>query len=149
MLAKDRSNPSATNHPPDCCTNSNLSTEKLLPRGVFMAEKSSFPLENPSISKDAATSLTSLSIRGTRVPRDKHREHGSSKGKDRGGAGGESKTPFLIGALVKCLQCGRVQTIVCSYQSPPPYHKCIGCGELTPTNGYRVMVYGWPPIWTH
>jgi len=45
-------------------------------------------------------------------------------------------------AIVKCQMCGREQKIVFAFGRPPEWHKCIWCGQLQPTDGYRVIAYG-------
>jgi len=49
-------------------------------------------------------------------------------------------------ALVSCATCGELQNIVFALPTPHQWHKCQGCGELLPTDSYRVFIYGWPPV---
>lgn len=49
-------------------------------------------------------------------------------------------------ALVSCAVCSRLQNIVWALPTPHQFHKCQGCGELLPTDSYRVFTYGWPPL---
>jgi len=98
-----------------------------------MAEKRSFPPNNPLSREDAATVASS-----------KTKEYGVNVNK--GGGLGDHKRERgrakPVEALLKCLMCGRLQKLVFTYGKPPGYHRCIWCGELQPADGYRVIAYG-------
>lgn len=45
-------------------------------------------------------------------------------------------------AIVRCEMCGRVQKIVFPVGKPPEWHKCTGCNQIQPADGYHVVAYG-------
>ena len=98
-----------------------------------MAEKRSSPLNNPPPEK-----LSSSSSKFSKSSYDDDDDKGRGRGVSKGGKGRVKPAE----ALLKCLMCGRVQKVVFAYGRPPEWHRCIWCGEMQPTDGYRQVGYG-------
>lgn len=104
---------------------------KILPERSDMTTKRVFPLNNPPSEKAAAIALSS---------RTKQPDSGD-RGEDRGVQRGKERV-HPVEAIVRCEMCGRWQKIVFAYTKPPQWHRCIGCGELQPMDGYGLTMYG-------
>lgn len=96
-----------------------------------MSEKRSSPLNNP-LQEKVAVAANLKENKGDSVS--KGSERGVSKG------GGERVKPAE--AILLCQCCRQLQKLVFRVGSPPEWHRCIGCGELQPTDGYKVIAYG-------
>ena len=99
-----------------------------------MSEKRSTPLNNPPQEKRSTTTTNNKKISTL--------EDSSSKGRDRGVSKGGEERVKPAEAIVRCEMCSRKQKIVFAVGRLPQYHKCIGCGEIQPTDGYHVVAYG-------
>ena len=97
-----------------------------------MSVKKVSPLNNPSSKK--SSSSTSINTLETRRSRRWGVEKGVSKGGKEGG--------HIVEALVRCEMCGEVNKIVFGYGKLSQTHKCIGCTEIQPIDGYRVIMFG-------
>lgn len=110
-------------------------------RGIFVpfeevidvSEERSFPLNNPLQERAVADA------RGNKIITTRN---SVSSGKDRGVSKGGKERAKPIEAILKCQSCSRLQKLVFTFGNPPNYHRCIWCGELQPTDGYRVISYG-------
>jgi len=98
-----------------------------------MPEKRDLPLNNP-LSEKAVAVAPDTKLKTTGDNGGIGREKGVSKG------GRERVRPAE--AILKCQMCGHHQKMVFTFGKPPNYHRCIWCGELQPTDGYRVTMYG-------
>lgn len=98
-----------------------------------MPEKRRVALNNPP-SEKPNNNNTSKRFNKPGVVADRGREKGVSKG------GRERVQP--VEALLKCLQCGRVQKLVFGYGKAPEWHRCIWCNQVQPVDGYKVIAYG-------
>ncbi|MBA7601976.1 hypothetical protein ES703_09061 [subsurface metagenome] len=45
----------------------------------------------------------------------------------------------IVQILCRCPQCGAENKVVADYNMRKRLHKCIGCQELIPLGGYKVM----------
>lgn len=98
-----------------------------------MPEKRTLPLNNPLLEKAVAVAP---------VVEAKSSDSYSSIGREKGVSKGGRERVRPAEAILKCLMCGREQKMVFTFGKPPNYHRCIWCGELQPTDGYRVIGYG-------
>ena len=48
--------------------------------------------------------------------------------------------------LLRCRQCGQEQQITFAYWKPSKWHRCIGCKELQPTQGFAVIAHANYPL---
>lgn len=99
-----------------------------------MFEKRVPPLKNPPSEKSATVTAFGKS-------RSLEPISDSNKDDERGLPRGEKRVRWAE-ALVSCEMCGWLQKIVFTIGKLPNYHRCINCGELQPTDAYRVFMYG-------
>lgn len=59
--------------------------------------------------------------------------------------GGEGKM-IVIYMLLRCRQCGKEQQITFRYWTPPKWHRCVGCKELQPTQGFALIAHANYPL---
>lgn len=91
-----------------------------------MPETRSVPLNNPSSS---SSSFSQSKPEISEV--DDERVKGVVKGTS-------GNTVFT---LVRCCQCGKEQQVIFSYDHPSKYHRCVGCGESQPMEGFRLIAH--------
>ena len=48
--------------------------------------------------------------------------------------------------LLRCRQCGKEQQLVFRHWKPPKWHRCVGCGDLQPTQGFAVIAHANYPL---
>ncbi len=49
--------------------------------------------------------------------------------------------------LLRCRQCGKEQQITFACWKPSKWHRCVGCRELQPTQGFAVIAHANSPFW--
>ncbi len=96
-----------------------------------MSEKRVHPLNNPLSQKsaDKAASIAIIMAKGV-------------EGVRQGGEGGIR----VIYMLLRCRQCGKEQQIVFQYGKVPKWHRCVGCGDLQPTQGFAMIAHANYPL---
>lgn len=96
-----------------------------------MPEKRVLPLNNPVSQKRAAkaANLTTATAKGVEGVRQ--------------GGEGEIKVIYM---LLRCRQCGKEQQIIFRYWKPPKWHRCVGCGDLQPTQGFAMIAHANSPL---
>mgnify|MGYP001570170514 CR=1 FL=1 len=97
-----------------------------------MLEKRVSPLNNPLPQKSAARVAniqTTIATRGVDGVRQ-----------------GEEGGLIVIYILLRCRQCNKEQQIVFQYWKPPKWHRCVGCGDLQPTQGFAVIAHANYPL---
>lgn len=47
----------------------------------------------------------------------------------------------IVQLLCRCPQCRAVNRFVINWNKPRSHSKCQGCGEIIPTDGYKVIVF--------
>lgn len=99
-----------------------------------MSEKRRFPLNNPLQEKSSSPS--------PRVNKTNTRDDDDDGGERRGVSKGGRERVRAVEAIVQCQMCGRYQKVVFAVGRTPEWHRCIGCHELQPTDGYIVVMYG-------
>jgi len=48
--------------------------------------------------------------------------------------------------LLRCRQCNKEQLITFAQWKPSKWHRCVGCRELQPTQGFAVIAYANYPL---
>ncbi len=100
-----------------------------------------------------------------------HQGNNADGGKGMGvsSRGGRGRVNKLFVAL-RCMSCGEVQNLIYGGQGkgnelfypsleelfseerrsirPPEWHRCVGCSELQPTIGYRLIDWGSEPLYS-
>lgn len=99
--------------------------------GITMSEKRVLPLNNPISQKSATKAADISTVAAKRV-----------EGVRQGGEG-ELKVIYM---LLRCRGCLKEQQIVFAYWKPPKWHRCIGCGDLQPTQGYAMIAHANFPL---
>ena len=99
-----------------------------------MLEKRTFPLNNPPQEKSINNVNRSYKVNNYVVNDGARNNRGDSKG-------GKERTS-LAEAILRCPHCGHNVKIVFPCGKPPEWTRCARCGELQPTDGYHVIMYG-------
>ncbi len=134
-------------HPPVVVFYSNPPITETMLRRTSVLKRESSPLNNPPIQRDAVAVAPNNHSGVTGLPGAITNSGDSDRGKDKRGSRGGKTGGSVVAALVQCAMCDAYQTIVTALKTVPEWHRCIKCGELQPMDGYRLLVYGWPPAW--
>ena len=103
-----------------------------------MSTKSGFPLKNPPSQKAVRDEL----------PRNNNQVLGniSVDRDDRGVRQGGKEGLIVIYMRLRCRQCNEEQCITFAWWKPPKWHRCVGCKELQPTQGYAMIAHSNQPL---